>query len=62
VAIGETSDQGSVDVRAYWKPFVRLIWLGPLIMAIGGLISLADRRLRIGAPLPARAMRPGPAE
>ena len=33
-------------VRAFVNPWVRLIFLGPLIMAIGGLVSLSDRRLR----------------
>jgi cytochrome c-type biogenesis protein CcmF len=35
-------------VRAYFNPWVQLIFLGPLLMAIGGAISLSDRRLRIG--------------
>jgi cytochrome c-type biogenesis protein CcmF len=35
-------------VRAFVNPWVRLIFLGPLIMAIGGLVSLSDRRLRFG--------------
>ncbi|HWE45137.1 MAG TPA: heme lyase CcmF/NrfE family subunit [Caulobacteraceae bacterium] len=34
-------------IRAYWNPWVRFIFLGPLLMALGGLISLADRRLRL---------------
>jgi len=42
-------------VRLYYKPLVLLIWLGPLGMAIGGALSLSDRRLRVGAPKPARA-------
>src|SRR5258706_14675064 len=33
-------------VRAYWNPWARFIFLGPIIMALGGLISLSDRRLR----------------
>ncbi len=37
-------------VRAYWNPLAILIFLGPVIMALGGLISLSDRRLRLGAP------------
>jgi cytochrome c-type biogenesis protein CcmF len=40
-------------VRAYLNPFVHLILAGPLIMALGGLLSLLDRRLRI-APLAVR--------
>ncbi|MFN3228336.1 MAG: heme lyase CcmF/NrfE family subunit [Asticcacaulis sp.] len=34
-------------VRAYWNPWARLIFLGPLLMALGGAVSLADRRLRV---------------
>ena len=37
-------------VRAYWNPWARFIFLGPVIMALGGLISLSDRRLRLAAP------------
>ena len=37
-------------VRAYINPWARLIFFGPLIMALGGLISLADRRLRFAPP------------
>jgi cytochrome c-type biogenesis protein CcmF len=54
LALGETKADGSVAVRAYYKPFVLLIWLGPVVMAFGGALSLSDRRLRIGAPKPAR--------
>jgi len=36
-------------VRAYWNPWARLIFLGPAIMALGGLVSLGDRRLRLAA-------------
>jgi cytochrome c-type biogenesis protein CcmF len=43
-------------VRAYWNPWARLIFAGPLLMALGGLVSLSDRRLRIAAG--AKAARP----
>jgi cytochrome c-type biogenesis protein CcmF len=46
--IAEVRDDGSLDLRLYWKPYVALIWLGALVMALGGLLSLSDRRLRIG--------------
>ncbi|OXE36500.1 MAG: heme lyase NrfEFG subunit NrfE [Phenylobacterium zucineum] len=36
-------------VRAYWNPLAVLIFLGPLIMALGGALSLSDRRLRMAA-------------
>ena len=42
-------------VRAYINPWARLIFFGPLIMALGGLISLADRRLRFAPPKRAEA-------
>jgi cytochrome c-type biogenesis protein CcmF len=35
-------------VRAYWNPLALLIFIGPVIMALGGLMSLSDRRLRLG--------------
>jgi cytochrome c-type biogenesis protein CcmF len=35
-------------VRAYWNPWASLIFLGPVIMALGGLTSLSDRRMRLG--------------
>jgi cytochrome c-type biogenesis protein CcmF len=41
-------------VRIYHKPLVLLIWFGPVLMAFGGMLSLSDRRLRVGAPKPAR--------
>ena len=37
-------------VRAYWNPLARLIFLGPLLMGLGGALSLSDRRLRMGLP------------
>ncbi|WP_237154990.1 heme lyase CcmF/NrfE family subunit [Oryzibacter oryziterrae] len=44
----------SVVVRMWDKPLVTLIWLGALVMMAGGMLSLSDRRLRVGAPKPAR--------
>jgi len=54
VSLGEISNEEGVAVRAEWKPLVLLIWIGPLLMSLGGALSLADRRLRVGAPRPAR--------
>ena len=62
LSIGDIRDDGTVTVRIYWKPLVTLIWLGALVMAFGGLLSLSDRRLRVGAPRPARRARTAPAE
>ena len=60
---GENPD-GSLDARLYWKPLVSLIWLGALIMAFGGVLSLSDRRLRMGVARRAKAgvIVPQPAE
>ena len=57
VSLGDTTADGGLAVRIYHKPLVLLIWFGPVLMAFGGLLSLSDRRLRVGAPRPARAAR-----
>ena len=50
ISLGDTSPDGLVVVRLWWKPMVLLIWVGPLFMMAGGTVSLMDRRLRVGAP------------
>ncbi|MGX9393631.1 heme lyase CcmF/NrfE family subunit [Nitrobacteraceae bacterium UC4446_H13] len=57
ISLGDTAANGAIAVRIYHKPMVLLIWFGPLLMAFGGLLSLSDRRLRVGAPKPAKAAR-----
>jgi cytochrome c-type biogenesis protein CcmF len=37
-------------VRVTHNPLVAWIWFGAGIMALGGMVSLSDRRLRVGAP------------
>ncbi|MFZ0607716.1 MAG: cytochrome c-type biogenesis CcmF C-terminal domain-containing protein, partial [Xanthobacteraceae bacterium] len=61
VSIGDPNNVGSVPVRLYFKPLVLLIWLGAGIMFLGGALSLSDRRLRVGAPRPAKARDKSPA-
>ena len=46
VALGERLDGNAWSVRLYHKPLVRWIWLGPLLMVIGGFLAAADRRYR----------------
>ena len=48
VALGEPIAEGSNEwaVRIYVKPLIRWIWLGAIIMALGGLLSMLDRRYR----------------
>ena len=48
LVLGERRDGGAYLVRAYWNPWASLIFIGPVIMGLGGLISLSDRRLRLG--------------
>jgi cytochrome c-type biogenesis protein CcmF len=57
VSLGDATSDGGVTVRIYHKPLVLLIWFGPVLMALGGVLSLSDRRLRVGAPRPAKALR-----
>jgi cytochrome c-type biogenesis protein CcmF len=57
ISLGDTTADGGITVRIYHKPLVLLIWFGPVLMAFGGMLSLSDRRLRVGAPKPARALR-----
>lgn len=58
VAMGEPLANNAWVVRAYHKPFVDWIWLGCLLMAIGGILSVTDRRYRLKisktSPVPAR--------
>ncbi|GGM02812.1 cytochrome c-type biogenesis protein CcmF [Pseudomonas asuensis] len=46
VALGEPLEDGAWAVRIHIKPFVRWIWLGGVLMAIGGLLSMSDKRYR----------------
>jgi cytochrome c-type biogenesis protein CcmF len=57
VVVGDDTGGGAYAVRAYFHPLVRLIWFGTIIMALGGVISLADRRLRVGAPQRSKGAR-----
>ncbi len=47
VSMGEPLGDGAWSVRIQYKPLVRFIWLGTLIMAIGGIFALTDRRYRL---------------
>ncbi|MES0879595.1 heme lyase CcmF/NrfE family subunit [Roseibium sp. SCP14] len=61
LSLGESRGDGAVDVRVYFKPLITLIWIGSVIMAFGAAVSMADRRLRIGAPKPAAKRKAVPA-
>ena len=50
VALGEARKGEAQIVRAWYHPLVYLMWAGALIMTLGGLLSLSDRRFRYGIP------------
>jgi cytochrome c-type biogenesis protein CcmF len=56
-AIGDPDGRGGHTVRVFHEPLVPWIWAGAILMMLGGVVSLSDRRLRIGAP---RRTRPAP--
>jgi len=47
VSLGEPVEDGAWSVRIYYKPFITWIWGGCAMMALGGLLALADRRYRM---------------
>ena len=49
LVIGDPQPGGGFAVRAYVKPFASWIWAGAIFMALGGLLSLSDRRFRVAA-------------
>jgi cytochrome c-type biogenesis protein CcmF len=49
VALGDQIGNDVWSVRVQYKPMIRFIWLGCLVMALGGLIAVSDRRYRLGA-------------
>jgi cytochrome c-type biogenesis protein CcmF len=55
-AIGEQDGQGKWTVRLYYHPLAPWLWFGGMVMALGGFISLSDRRFRVG--IPQRAVQP----
>jgi len=54
VVLGERDGKGGWTVRIYEKPLVPWIWLGCGVMALGGMVSLSDRRWRVGAAVRSR--------
>jgi cytochrome c-type biogenesis protein CcmF len=62
LSLGDVGSDGAIAIRLYHKPLVLLIWFGCVVMVFGGALSLSDRRLRVGAPKPARKVALQPAE
>jgi cytochrome c-type biogenesis protein CcmF len=51
VAMGEPLGDNAWSMRIQYKPLVRYIWLGAIVMALGGLIAATDRRYRVKVPV-----------
>ncbi|MFV2035435.1 MAG: heme lyase CcmF/NrfE family subunit, partial [Halocynthiibacter sp.] len=49
LVIGDPQESGGFAVRSHIKPLVNWIWAGYIIMALGGVMSLTDRRYRVAA-------------
>jgi len=50
VVLGDPDGAGGWTVRIFHEPLVPWIWAGVLMMVLGGIVSLSDRRFRLGAP------------
>jgi cytochrome c-type biogenesis protein CcmF len=59
IALGEPLGDNAWSVRIQVKPLIRFLWLGSLLMAIGGLVAITDRRYRLPARAAATAQAPG---
>ncbi len=62
VVIGDEQAGGGWAVRTFIKPLTNWIWIGSGLMALGGLLSLSDRRFRVAAGARKQQPRPVPAE
>ena len=60
IVLGDPHGEAGHAVRLYHNPLVPWIWIGAVLMFLGGAISLTDRRHRVGAPR--RSARPAPAQ
>jgi cytochrome c-type biogenesis protein CcmF len=62
VALGEPMDKQHIDgawaLRLYYKPFIRWLWFGGLMMMLGGFVSACDRRFRARRTAGADAIQP----
>ncbi len=61
VVLGDADTRGGWSMRIYHNPLVPWIWVGAVVMAFGGLVSLSDRRYRVGAPARRRPAQPAAA-
>ncbi len=59
VALGDDLGENAWSVRLQYKPLIRFIWLGALVMAIGGVLAASDRRYRVAVQASVSAASPG---
>jgi cytochrome c-type biogenesis protein CcmF len=62
LALSDPDGHGGWVLRAYFNPLVPWIWFGAALAALGGLVSLSDRRLRLRVPAAKGVVTPHPAE
>lgn len=62
VVIGDAQENGGWALRSHVKPLANWIWAGAIIMALGGFLSLSDRRYRVAAGARKASVRAVPAE
>jgi cytochrome c-type biogenesis protein CcmF len=62
LVIGDPQAAGGWAVRTYVKPFANWIWVGAILMALGGAVSLSDRRYRVAAGVRRSDLAASPAE
>lgn len=62
LVLGDLQNDGGYAVRTYIKPFANWIWFGAIVMALGGVLSLTDRRYRVGATVRLPKAKLEPAE
>jgi cytochrome c-type biogenesis protein CcmF len=56
VALGEPLGDNAWSVRLRIKPLIGFLWLGASLMALGGIVAITDRRYRVAARQPERAV------
>ncbi len=62
IVLGDRQQSGGWAVRSYIEPFANWLWAGCILMALGGLLSLSDRRYRVAAGAAKRVPQGVPAE
>jgi cytochrome c-type biogenesis protein CcmF len=62
IALGDDLGAGRWSLRAQIRPLISLVWLGPILMALGGFLAISDRRYRAGRVPATQALPQGAKE